>query len=239
MFELLAWGESGWGDEFARGALVTITLAVASFAVSLVFGVVFAVCKLSRHSILRITGDVYTTVFRGIPELLVLYLVFFGGGLLLSRLAALLFGYGGRIDIPVFAAGALCIGLSNGAYATEAIRAAVLAVPRGQIDAARAIGLRRVQRVRFILLPQALRFALPGLGNVWMIVLKDTSLVSIVGLAEIIRTAQLGAGAMREPFSFYIVAFLIFLALGLASQRLLSQTERWADRGVTRRSRGY
>ena len=125
---LLGWGNAGWGDEFLRGMAMTLAVATCAFMLSLVFGTIFASAKLSRFRLLKIVGDLYTTILRGIPELLVIYLVFFGGGSLLRSIARSLFGFEGYIDLPVFAIGVLCIGVSAGAYSTEVIRGAVLAV---------------------------------------------------------------------------------------------------------------
>ena len=231
---VLGWGDAGWGDEFARAALMTIAVATCAFLLGLVFGTGFAACKLSGSRILRLIGDVYTTILRGVPELLVIYLVFFGGGALLRNIANGLFGYDGYIDLPVFAIGTLCIGLSAGAYSTEVIRGAVLAIPKGQLEAAHAIGMNGWLRFWRVLVPQAARYALPGLGNVWQFALKDTSLISIVGLVEVMRTAHLGAGSLKQPFTFYITAFLIFLVLAIISQRAFVFAEGRANRGVRR-----
>lgn len=231
-FTLLGWGEAGWGDELARGALMTVVVAACSYFFGVIFGSVFAAAKLSRFLSLRLLGDVYTTVVRGVPELLVIFLVFFGGGTILRYVANSMFGFEGYIELPIFAVGVLCISVSAGAYATEVIRAAVLAVPPGQIEAAKAIGMGPILRLRRVLIPQAARFALPGLGNVWQFTLKDTSLISVVGLVEIMRTAAMGAGSTKEPFTFYTVAFVIFLLLSSLSNRGFFKAEKWANRGV-------
>ena len=139
-FSLLVFGDDGWGDEMLRGALMTMAVAVCSYLLGVVLGIFFASLKLSQLVVLRYAADFYTTVVRGIPELLVIYLVFFGGGTLLRSIASGLFGYEGYIDLPLFITGMVCIGLSAGAYNTEVIRGAVLAVPVGQIEAAKAIG---------------------------------------------------------------------------------------------------
>jgi octopine/nopaline transport system permease protein len=234
-FTLLGWGDAGWGDEFLHGMLMTLGVATCAFLLSLVFGTVFAGAKLSRFKLLQIVGDIYTTLLRGIPELLVIYLVFFGGGTVLRMIARSMFGYEGYIDLPVFATGVLCIGFSAGAYSTEVIRGAVLAVPKGQLEAARAIGMNSFLRFRRILVPQVARFALPALGNVWQFALKDTALISIVSLVEIMRTAALGAASTKEPFTFYITAFLLFLFLASISNRVFHMAESWAGRGVRRK----
>lgn len=229
---LLGWGDAGWGDEFLRGMLMTLAVATCAFLLSLVFGTIFASFKLSRVKVLNFIGGLYTTLIRGIPELLVIYLVFFGGGTVLRHIARTLFGFDGYIDLPVFATGVLCIGVSAGAYSTEVIRGAVLAVPKGEIEAARAIGMSTALRFRRILVPQVARFALPALGNVWQFSLKDTALISIVSLVEIMRTAALGAASTKEPFTFYITAFVLFLLLASVSNRVFRRAEGWANRGV-------
>ncbi len=229
---ILGWGDAGWGDELARGALMTVVVAACSYFFGIFFGSLFAAAKLSRFLALRLLGDVYTTVVRGVPELLIIFLVFFGGGTLLRYLANGLFGYSGYIELPIFVIGVLCISVSAGAYATEVIRAAVLAVPPGQIEAAKAVGMGPWLRLRRVLIPQAARFALPGLGNVWQFTLKDTSLISVVGLVEIMRMAAMGAGSTKQPFTFYISAFVIFLLLSSLSNRGFLKAEKWANRGV-------
>lgn len=229
---LLSWGDAGWGDELTRAACVSLSIALCSFILGIFFGSLFSAAKLSRFRILRLAGDVYTTVVRGVPELLIIFLVFFGGGSLLRYLANALFGFNGYIEPPVFLISVLCISVSAGAYATEVIRAAVKAVPKGQLEAAVAIGMSPWRCLFRILIPQAARFALPGLGNVWQFTLKDTSLVSVVGLVEIMRTAAMAAGSTKEPFTFYIAAFAIFLLLSSVSGMGFKKAEKLANRGV-------
>lgn len=229
---LLEWGDAGWGDEMVFGAMMTLAVAVCSYALGIFIGSAFAAMKLSDLRLLRVIADTYTTVIRGIPELLVIYLVFFGGGAVLRAVAKGLFGYGEFIDLPIFITGTICIGLSAGAYSAEVIRGAVLAVPAGQFDAARAVGMSRALRFWRILIPQVARFALPGLGNVWQLTLKETSLISVIGLVEIMRQAAVGAGSTKEPFTFYITAFVLYLGLASISNRGFLRAEGWANRGV-------
>lgn len=233
-FSLLGWGNAGWGDEFLLGMLMTFAVATCAFLLSLVFGTIFAAAKLSRFRLLHLVGEIYTTMLRGIPELLVIYLVFFGSGMFLRTIAKGLFGFEGYIDPPVFIVGVFCIGLSAGAYSTEVIRGAVLTIPKGEVEAAKAIGMSTLLRFRRILVPQAARFALPGLGNIWQFTLKETSLISIVGLVEIMRAAAFGAVSTRQPFTFYITAFILFLFLASVSSRGFLMAEKWASRGVRR-----
>ena len=231
-FSLLSFGDDGWGDEMLRGALMTMAVAVCSYLLGVVIGILFASLKLSQFVVLRYIADFYTTVIRGIPELLVIYLVFFGGGGLLRSVASGLFGYDGYIDPPLFVTGMLCIGLSAGAYNTEVIRGAVLAVPAGQIEAAKAIGMSKAKRFWRILVPQVSRFALPGLGNVWQLTLKETSLISVIGLVEIMRNAAVASGSTKEPFTFYLVAAILYLGLTSISNRGFMRAEVWANKGV-------
>lgn len=231
-FSLLLPGDGGWGDEMLLGALVTLAVAVCSYALGIVLGAIAATMKLSRFTALRLLAGAYTTLVRGIPELLVIYLVFFGGGLLLSRIAAALFGWEGFVNLPVFACGFSCIGFSSGAYSAEVIRGAVLAVPKGQVEAAVAIGMSPAKRFRRILLPQVARYALPGMGNVWQLTLKHTSLISIIGLVEIMRQSSVASGSTKEPFTFYLAAGALYLAMTSVSNRFFARAEKWAGRGV-------
>ena len=229
---LLVYGDAGWGDEMFFGALMTLAVAVCSYIFGIMFGSCFAAMKLSDSSILRFIADTYTTVIRGIPELLVIYLVFFGGGAVLRMIAKGVFGYGEFIDLPIFVTGLLCIGISSGAYSTEVIRGAVQAVPKGQLEAARAVGMSKRLRFWRILVPQVARYALPGLGNVWQLTLKETSLISVIGLVEIMRQATVASGSTKEPFTFYLTAFFLYLCLTSISNRGFLRAEVWANRGV-------
>jgi octopine/nopaline transport system permease protein len=229
---LLGWGDLGWGDEMFFGAVMTFAVAACSYSLGIVFGTGFAAMKLSRYWIAHLVADIYTTFVRGIPELLIIYLVFFGGGAVHRAVAKGMFGYGEFIDLPTFVTGMLCIGVSAGAYSTEVIRGAVLAVPNGQIEAARAVGMSKWLRFWRILVPQVARYALPGLGNVWQLTLKETSLISVIGLVEIMRQAAVGAGSTKEPFTFYITAFVLYLGLASISNRGFMRAETWANKGV-------
>lgn len=233
IFELLSFGETGWGDNLLRGAGITVLIAVLSFAMGLPIGLLGAGAKLSDSRALRGIADVYTTVFRGVPELLVIYLFFFGSSQAIMKMAAI-FGYTGYLELPPFLVGVLAVGVISGAYSTEVFRGAILAVPRGQIEAGMAMGMTPSLIFRRITLPQLLRFALPGLGNVWQLTLKDTALVSVTSLAELMRTAQVASGSTREPFLFYVTAAILYLVMTSVSQGLFQAAERHYDRGVRR-----
>jgi octopine/nopaline transport system permease protein len=231
--ELLSFGDAGWGDEMLRAALMTLAVSLSSMALGLVFGTLGAAAKLSLIPPLRWLAEGYTTVVRGVPELLVIYLLFFGGGGAVMFVAAL-FGYHGYIELNAFTIGTFAIGAISGAYSTEVIRGAVLAVPRGQIEAAEAIGMPPWLLFRRILFPQVARFALPGLGNVWQFTLKDTALISVTGLVELMRQAHIASGSTRQPFTFYLVAAMLYLVLTTFSNYGFQRAENWANRGVRR-----
>jgi ABC-type arginine transport system permease subunit len=172
-------------------------------------------------------------VIRGVPELVLLLLVFFGGTILLQKLFQL-FGDDSYVEVNAFCAGVGTIGFVYGAFATEVFRGAILAVPKGQLEAARACGMSRWLVLRRILLPQMWRFAIPGLGNVWLVLLKATSLMSVVGLDELTRKAYVAGGATKLYLDFYVMAALIYLLLTIISMLLLQVIERYANRGVQR-----
>jgi octopine/nopaline transport system permease protein len=229
---ILSWGASGWGDEFFYATLITISVAICSFSFGIVLAAGAAAMKLSNYKILQSIANAYTTIVRGIPELLVIYLVFYGGNTILMAIAKGAFNYTEYIELPIFVMGVVCIGLSSGAYSTEVIRGAVLAIPVGTIEAAKAIGMKTSTRFRRILVPQIARYALPGLGNVWQLTLKETSLISVIGLAEIVRIAQIGAGSEKQPFTFFFTGLILFLMLASLSDRGYLSIEKWANRGV-------
>lgn len=233
--EVLSFGDAGWGDEMVRAAFMTLAVSLTAMALGLVLGSVAAAAKLSAFLPARAIAGTYTTVVRGVPELLVIYLLFFGGNQAVMAVAAI-FGYHGYIELDAFTIGAVAVGAISGAYSTEVIRGAVLSVPKGQIEAAQAIGMSRWLRFRRILVPQVARFALPGLGNVWQLTLKDTSLISVTGLVEIMRQAYIAAGSTRQPFTFYATAAILYLILTTFSNAAFQRAEGWANRGVRRAS---
>lgn len=229
---LLGFGIDGWGDEMLRGAFMTLLVSIAAYGLGIILGALGAFLKLSRFFLCRLLADIYTTIVRGIPELLIIYLVFFGGGIMLAKISTLLFGGQGFVNLPVFVTGMMCIGFSSGAYSAEVIRGAVLAVPKGQIEAAKAIGMTPFTRLKRILGPQVARYALPGMGNIWQLTLKHTSMISVIGLVEIMRQSAVASGSTREPFTFYAVAGLLYLGLTSISNQGFRRAEKWAAKGV-------
>lgn len=216
----------GYGWQLIEGAEMTLLVSAISLVFGILVGFLGAGAKLSRWRALRLLADAYTTVIRGIPELIIILLLYFGGTVTLTRLA------GHYVEVNGFGAGVFALSIVFGAYATEVFRGAVLAIPRGQTEAARALGMRRAALFWTVLLPQLWRFALPGVGNLWLVLLKDSALISVVGLEELLRKTAITAGATRQPFTFYFAAALIYLGFTVVSSVALNWAERRAARGL-------
>lgn len=223
----------GFGPQLLAGTLLTLQLAFSALVFGLVLGLLGAVAKSSRHLALRLLGEAYTTIVRGVPELLVVLIVYFGSATVLTGLMTLL-GFDLYVELNPFVAGTLALGLTFGAYATEVFRGALLTVPKGQVEAAQSLGLNRWQCFHRIVLPQLWRVALPGLGNLFMVLLKDTALISVVGLDELMRKTEIGVGFSREPFTFYGCAALIYLVLTVITGGGLMALEHRVNRGYRR-----
>ena len=223
----------GYGPSLLEGAVLTLEAALASLLLATTLGLLGALAKLSRLAPLRWLAVGYTTLIRGVPDLLLMLIVFFGGQVGVNQLAAAL-GYDGYIDIDPFTAGVATLGVIYGAYMTETFRGAIIAVPTGQLEAARAFGMSPLQVTRRILLPQMVRYALPGYGNNWLVLLKATALLSVIGLDDMVRKAALAAGSTRLPFTFYLAVGVIFLAFTAVSSVLLTMAERRYERHLVR-----
>ncbi|WP_322057889.1 ABC transporter permease subunit [Paraburkholderia sp. J63] len=224
ILELLGFSSEGWGGVLLLAAAMTLAVTLAALLIGALIGALVASAKLSGVHILRVAGDLYTTVFRGVPELLVIYLFYFGGSTFVSTLGQW-FGAQGFIGVPPFLIGALAVGMISGAYQAEVYRAAVLAVSRGELEAARAVGMSTSLMMRRILIPQVLRFALPGIGNVWQLSLKDSALISVTGLAELLRASQVAAGSTHQYFLFFIVGGTLYLLMTMISNRVFNHAE--------------
>jgi His/Glu/Gln/Arg/opine family amino acid ABC transporter permease subunit len=207
-----AWGDHGWLDEFARGVLVTVALACASYAVGLLIGILGAATSLSRVAALRAIALGYTVVGRSVPELLLIVLIFYGSNQAIQAALGLL-GNPIQVEVGAFAAGVAALAFVVGAASTSIFRGALLSVDKGQIEAAKALGLATLPRFAFVLLPQAVRYALPGLGNVWIGLLKETALVSVIGLNDILRVARIASGATHDPMPFLLATGAAYLGL--------------------------
>ena len=233
MLTLIGFGPEGWGDEILLGVGVTVSLALATLPFGLLVGFVVALGKQSEEPSLRLASNIYTTIFRGLPELLTLFLVYFGVQIGAQQLLAL-FGYTGGVTITSFVAGMIALGVVFSSYASEVFLSAFRAIPRGQYEGGYAIGLSYGKTMRLVILPQLVRIALPGLSNLWLILVKDTALVSVVGLSDILRQTSIAARVSKEAFLFFGLACLIYLALAIISSFGIARIERWAGKTVTR-----
>ncbi len=215
----------GYVFSLLDGSLLTMGVALSSLVLSLGLGLLAALAKLSNHLTLRMLGTMYTGIVRGIPDLVLLLLSFFGGQILVNSMGEY-FGYDGYINIDPFVAGILSIGFIYGAYMGETLRGAILAIDRGQIEAGTAVGMSPMQVNYRIIFPQMLRHALPGIGNNWLVLLKGTAIVSIIGLEDLVRKGTLASGSTQQPFKFYLLIALIFLAFTTVSLVILAAAER-------------
>ncbi|WP_341964234.1 ABC transporter permease subunit [Pseudomonas sp. RC10] len=229
LLQLLSFGNGGWGAALLKAAGMTVVLTLAALLVGAVAGSAVAAAKLSRRRSLRYLGDAYSILFRGIPELLVIYLFYFGGATVMGAVNHW-FGGEGFVDTPPFLVGALAVGLISGSYQAEVYRGAYLAIVKGELEAALAIGMTKGMRIRRVLIPQVWRYALPGLGNVWQMTLKDSALISVIGLVELMRASQVAAGSTRQYFTFYIVGGACYLILTGLSGRLFNIAENRVQR---------
>ncbi len=228
--ELLAFGDTGWGDELFRATLMTIAVSITAMVIGFVFAAIFTPLKLSKYKLLNFIGNIYTIVIRGVPELLVIYLFFFGGSGAIMFVASI-FGYNEYIEINAFVTGSFAIGIISGAYSTEVFRGAIQSIDKGQFEAAKVLGFSKFKRLYKIILPQMLRLAIPNLSNVWQITLKDTSLISVTGLVEIMRQSYIAAGSTRDPLFFYSFAAVLYLLLTFLSMKLINRLEIKYSRG--------
>jgi len=227
---LLAYGDTGWGDELFFATLMTIAVAITALLVGFILATIFTSFKLSKSKILNLIGSFYTTIFRGVPELLVIYLFFFGGSGAVMYVAKI-FGYNNYIEVNAFLTGAMAIGIISGAYSTEVFRGAIQSIHRGQFEASEVLGFKKKIYYYKVIIPQMLRLALPNISNVWQITLKDTSLISVTGLVEIMRQSYIAAGSTRDPLFFYSFAAVLYLLLTFLSMKLFNRLEKNYNKG--------
>jgi len=228
--ELLAFGKTGWGDELFIATLMTIAVSLTAMIIGFLFALIFTPLKLSKNKFYNLIGNSYTTVIRGVPELLVIYLFFFGGSGAVMYVASI-FGYNEYIEINAFITGSCAIGIISGAYSTEVFRGAILSIDKGQFEASKVLGLNKYIYFFKVIMPQMLRLALPNISNVWQITLKDTSLISVTGLVEIMRQSYIAAGSTRDPLFFYSFAAVLYLLLTYLSMKFLNSLEKKYSRG--------
>ena len=228
--EILFFGDQGYGDELLRGAYMTMQISLCAYVIGLLIGLAGAMGKLSGNRILRPILDFYTTFVRASPELIIILLLYYAGtGLLNSVLVS--YGYT-SIRISGFAAVVAVLGFMQGAYATEVLRAAIQAIPIGQIEAATAVGMTPWLRFRRIVLPSMLPLALPGMANLWLIVTKDSSLIAVVGYTELLLATRQAAGNTKLYLLFFSVAAVIYLMITLVSNQAFKRVEAYYRRGM-------
>ena len=231
--DLLSYGDKGWGDELLAGTLLTLQISFCGYLIGLGLGLLGAWAKLSGNRTMFLVSETYTTLVRAVPELLLILLLYYSGSEAIARVLALI-GQGEQIQVNGFAAAVATLGFVQGAYSTEVLRGAILSVPKGQMEAAKAYGMPAVLRFRRILFPLMFRYALPGLNNLWVNILKDSSLISVVGLSELVFTSKTAASGTKHYFFFYTVAGLIFMVLTTLSNVGVGVLERRVNRGVRR-----
>ncbi|RFB81448.1 ABC transporter permease subunit [Methylovirgula sp. 4M-Z18] len=227
---------SGWGVFLLWGVVNTLAVTVVSMLIGAVFGALVAAAKISHKPWLKWVGEIYTTIFRGEPELLIVYLFYFGGTQILTGIGRSTDAIGPSdiINMPSFIGGVLAIGLISGAYQAEVYRGAYYAILKGEIEAARAYGMSTFTLFRRIIVPQVMRFAIPGLGNVWQLTIKDSALISVTGFAELMLKANTASRSSHKFLLFYSLAGALFLVLTSISTPLFNRAERYATRSTVR-----
>jgi His/Glu/Gln/Arg/opine family amino acid ABC transporter permease subunit len=224
----------GYGHLLVDGIIATIEVSVCSFLVSIVLGLIGSAGKLSKNRFARGLANAYTVIIRGVPELVLLLLIYYGGTVLLQNIAGAISGQDERIDINNFVAGVLVVGFVYGAFATEVFRGAFQSIPKGQIEAAMACGMSKMQVFWRIKLPQVWRFAIPGLGNVSLVEVKATAIVSAIGFTELTRQADVIKQPTRLPFTVFFLALLAYLGMTLVLNAFWHRLERRAGAGIRR-----
>ncbi len=225
----------GYGPSIFNGAIITIQVGLLSLLLALLLGLLGASAKLSKNPVAQGVATLYTTIIRGVPDLVLMMLIYYGGQVMINNFTDWLyeaFEIDIFFNINQFVAGVFAIGFIFGAYMSETFRGAFLAVDRGQIEAGVAYGMTRWQIFRRISFPQMMRHALPGLGNNWLVMLKTTALVSVIGLADMVRLATEASKAVHQPFKFFIPVVLVYLALTTVSEWLIKYLERRYSAGV-------
>lgn len=231
---LLSCGDKGWADEIAFGVKVTISLALATLPFGLVLGFFIALAAQSKDKVVRLGAGIFTTIFRGLPELLTLFIVYYGLQLVLQTILSW-FGYEGGVEINAFIAGMIALTVVFSAYASEVLLSAFRAIPNGQYEAGSSLGLSKFHTMCFVILPQLIKIALPGMSNLWLMLLKDTAYVSVIGLSDIIRQTGVAARVSKEAFLFYSIACALFLILALLSSIFLGYLDRRVRRSEAAR----
>lgn len=230
--DLLAYAPPGWGATLLRGLWNSVLIATGAYALGMLIGIAGAYGKLYGSAVTKDLLAIYTTVVRAVPELVLILILYFA---VTDAVNQIILALGGeRIEISGVAAGIAVLGVVQGAYATEVLRGAILAVPAGQIEAARAMGMPSALLARRITLPLMLSFAIPGLANLWLVATKDTALLAVVGFAELTQATRQAASTTKAFFTFYAAAGVLYLLLSIGSTILFARLEKWARRGQRR-----
>ena len=220
----------GWWDDYLRGSVVVAEVFVVALILTVLFGLIGAAAKLSGNRVAGAIAGGYTVVFRGTPEILVLLLIYFGSAITLTAVAQIFDPAIRFVDLPPFWAGSFAIALIVGSYATETFRGAFLGVEPGQVEAARALGLSKLQTFIHVRIPAMWRLALPPFGNHMLSLIKDTALIAIIGLEETLFVAAQAIGTTNKPFTMYIVVGLIYLAFSTVITWAVMVLEKYANR---------
>jgi polar amino acid transport system permease protein len=220
----------GYIYQMAQGALVTLELFVWSFLLTLIAGTAIGIITLSRNPVIQLVWRVYSSIIMGVPSLLVIFLLYYGGSAMLTAV----FGASRSFDVTPFGAGMAALTIVYAAYVAELVHGAAKNLPRGQFEACSALAVRPTAAWRHVILPQLARLALPGLVNIWIIVLKDTPLVSLAGLNDLVAMSKIAAGATKEPFIFFIAASLFFILFSALTSQLAAKLEVRLNRGIAR-----
>jgi polar amino acid transport system permease protein len=234
VWTLLSWGPEGWLDDIFYGVFITLSLAAATLPLGMLAGFFLALAKQSPEPSLRLAANIYTTIFRGLPELLTLFIVYYGVQIGLQNIVRLV-DPEATVEVNSFVSGMVALGVVLASYASEVFLSAFRAIPRGQYEGGYAIGLTSGQTMRLVVVPQLIRIALPGLANLWLVLLLNTAIVSAIGLSDILRQAGVAARVTREPFLFFGVAVLLYLTLAIVSSLGIGAIERSVGRNEARR----
>jgi len=224
---------AGFVQQLGIGALMTIQVAVCAYLLALAIGTMFALATVRPRSLANIVWLPYASIFTGVPSLLVAFLFYYGGSEIVISLMAIV-GIKAKVEVTPFAAAVAAIGMVYGAYLADLIRSAIHNVPRGQFEAARVLLIPAPMIWLRVIMPQVLRLALPGMTNMWIVVLKDTALVSLIGLKEIMAYAKLASGVTKEPFIYYLLASAFFLGMTWLTYFVAGNLETWAGQGSRR-----
>ncbi len=220
----------GWLDDYFWAAMVVLRVFAASLVMATLLGLIGSAAKLSKIRIAKAIANAYTVVFRGTPEMLVLLIIYFGSAITLTTIAQIFDPEIKFVDIPPFWAGALAIALVVGSYMTETFRGAFLGVDPGQVEAARALGISNFQTFIYVRTPQMWRLALPNFGNHMLSLMKDTALISVIGLEEIVFVAEMATTVTLKPFTMYFIVAVIYLAISTVITLTVAGLEKYANR---------